>query len=157
LRPLVLTVTDGSDEVREGWQVRRLRVLLSIGVLVWVLSLAAPARASTRVDPTLVVTPSTGLKANQVVEVTGTNWPANTTIAVNEGFAQQDESGQLTFFFGPLAAPVTGPDGSFTTTYTMKRVLGGHDCAALDHNDACYLFASGGGPAAYTGITFAPK
>ena len=141
---------------------RRLRMLLSVATVFWVVALSAPAGGRPRaVGPTISASPSTGLIGQQPVEVTGQNWGTNVLVGIFTAYLDYDGTTLGNVYLGPVTDVTTASDGSFSQSVKVKRVIGGHDCAKLvDPNDKCELVAADK-PDANTivelDITFAPK
>ena len=139
---------------------RRLRVVLSVATVFWVVGISAPAWGRPRaVVPTIAVSPSTELVGQQLVQVTGENWPANFQLWLATVYAEVSDGVVVNVFIGPRTNTTTTSDGSFSQSVKVKRVLNPeHDCAKLLDDDACALIAVGtGGHRASADLAFAPK
>jgi hypothetical protein len=101
-------------------------------VLVW----AVPASAA----PALVVTPNTDLVDFQTVSVTGTGFPADSSIGLLECQTGAFDLGSCDL--STLAFPTTDATGSYTTDFVVQRLIntsaGQVDCAP----SACMLFSA---------------
>jgi len=136
--------------------VRRV-VFLSVAAVFWMRMLglsSAPAWAVTR----MTVSPSTDLQGQQVVQVTGEEWPANAVVGIFTVYLDSDGNLEA---LGPVTDAHTDGGGSFSQSVKVKRVIDQeHDCAKLGPGDKCALFAADKPHAinrAQVDITFAPK
>jgi hypothetical protein len=104
-----------------------LAATLALGVLFAVLGSAAPAFAA----GSIVVSPSTDLLDGQTVEVSGTGFTANTFLGI--AMCEPAPSSTLDCDLSPLGTVTTDGEGSFTTTFSVRRIMstsnGNIDCA----------------------------
>ncbi|MGZ4714735.1 MAG: neocarzinostatin apoprotein domain-containing protein [Acidimicrobiia bacterium] len=94
--------------------------------------------------PTLTVTPDTGLRHLQTVQISGTGFDPNASVSISECSADD-----LGFCDEALADLIAGPDGTFTTSAPVSRLLttfdvrpGGPSTAIVDCVDGgCHVSA----------------
>ena len=92
---------------------------------------STPALVATPAAPALTVSPSTGLVQGDVVTVTGTGYPANSTIGVIQCKLLSSSVDDCNL--STLSYAMTDASGSFSTSYSPRRILTvagtGIDCA----------------------------
>jgi hypothetical protein len=111
---------------------RRLRTgLVALGTLL-VAALLTSGAAQAQGEPSITVTPSTGLQDGQTVTVTGSGFSPDVTAI---GLAQCEAPNSCS---GQTVVPASG--GSFSATFTVTRFVLGTDCA--ESPGRCLLGAS---------------
>lgn len=110
------------------------------------LVLAMPASAAT--DPSVTVSPSSGLSNGQTVTVTGSGYAANASVNLVECAANaQGASGCDIASFKPVTADSSG---GFTESFKVASSFGSTDCTKVD----CVINgAAGTSPSAPTGTS----
>jgi Neocarzinostatin family/Family of unknown function (DUF6299) len=116
--------------------VKRRAPLAVVAALAMTLMWAAPASAAVG----LVVTPNTNLVDFQTVSVTGTGFPATTSVGLLQ--CQTGAFDLSSCDLNTLAFPTTDATGSYTTDFVVQRLIttgnGQIDCAP----SACALFSA---------------
>ena len=131
---------------------RRVRTLLGAVVGVLLTTLLTAQGAEAQAGPAVTVTPSTGLQDGQVVTVTGTGFTTGTS---DIGLAQCPASpSSFILCVGQKVVPAS--QGSFSATFTVRRIVGGVDCASAP--GACVIGATNlqGPNGAFTEQVFVP-
>jgi hypothetical protein len=130
-------------------------MLLSVATVCGAVGLSAPAWGSPRSELALTVSPSTGLRRGQLVQVTGRNWPPNDVVSLYTVYV----AGGLDPHYGPATQVTTASDGSFSQPVEVRRFPGGsdYDCARLAPGEFCVILASSAGGFTFADIAFAPK
>lgn len=100
-----------------------MRKTVLISCLV-VATLVGPLVAQAQAAGATAVTPNANLVSGQTVNVSGTGWPASTTLDVQ----QCAVFGINDFYCQPSVQVTTDGSGSFSTTYVVQRFISAQDC-----------------------------
>ena len=117
--------------VAVGTKGSRYLAVALVACVISALSIVGSSTARAADAPTITVTPSTGLGDGQVVQVTGTNFSPTEKLGLAECESNDDvaiavfcDGAIVVPFSPPNLVPVTvGSDGSFTSSFTVKRTI----------------------------------